>query len=64
MSFLQQSRSSFRESHLPVDLILDPLQRYLSPTHFRFRWWLLWRRCDFIEFSGGRRKEQYSFFPS
>lgn len=34
MSFLQQSRPPFWESHLPIDLVLYPLQRHPSSSHF------------------------------
>ena len=34
ISFLQQTISSFREGHLPVDLVLYPLQFYSSSSHF------------------------------
>ena len=31
--FLKQARPSLGESHLPIDLVLDPLQIHSSPPH-------------------------------
>lgn len=33
IGFLQQPISAFGECHLPVNLVLDPLQLHPSPTH-------------------------------